>query len=100
MQTEEDVGTSPVLAPKQKDVPKEEPVDNSPSKTVPAASARGTPSQSKSSSKVKRKPGVDDVKTANGAPTKKLKTDNVCHFLSHSLTSIFLCTYAISYFTV
>ncbi|KAJ8642505.1 hypothetical protein MRB53_004253 [Persea americana] len=75
-ETEEDVGTSPVLAPKQKDVPKEEPVDNSPSKTVPAASARGTPSQSKSSSKVKRKPGVDDVKTANGAPTKKLKTDN------------------------
>lgn len=68
-------GSSPVLAPKQKDALKEEPLDNSPSKTATAGSARGTPSQSKSS-KAKRKPGADDLKMANGTPSKKVKTEN------------------------
>lgn len=73
---DDEVGMSPVLAPKQKDTPKDEPTDSSPSKAVPpSGSARGTPATSKSS-KAKRKSGIDDVKSANGAPPKKVKTDN------------------------
>ncbi|KAJ4982420.1 hypothetical protein NE237_033257 [Protea cynaroides] len=72
---EDEIGLSPVLAPKQKDVPKEEPVDISPSKTGPSGSARGTPSSSKST-KTKRKAGGDDAKVSNGAPAKKGKFDN------------------------
>ncbi|XAR53838.1 Ubiquitinyl hydrolase 1 [Bertholletia excelsa] len=72
---EDDVGFSPVLAPKQKDVPKEEPVDNSPAKPSPSGSARGTPNTSKSA-KGKRKINGDDAKPSNGAPPKKVKTEN------------------------
>lgn len=76
VQMEDD--TSPVLAPKQKDAPKEEPVDNSPLKQSSSGSARGTPHTSKS--KGKRKTNGDDVKASNnGAPPKKVKTENV-HF--------------------
>ncbi|KAJ6819677.1 transcription initiation factor IIF subunit alpha [Iris pallida] len=60
---------SPVLAPKQKDAPKDEQTDNSPTKTSPSGSARGTPSTSKSKSK--KKSGGDDVKPANTAQQKK-----------------------------
>lgn len=73
---EDEIGLSPVLAPKQKDVPKEEPADNSPIKSTPSASARGTPPTSKSA-KGKRKSNGDDVKTTNGGPPKKVKTENV-----------------------
>eukprot|EP00262_Sarcandra_glabra_P001346 TRINITY_DN1140_c0_g1_i1.p1 TRINITY_DN1140_c0_g1~~TRINITY_DN1140_c0_g1_i1.p1 ORF type:complete len:541 (+),score=165.02 TRINITY_DN1140_c0_g1_i1:179-1801(+) len=72
---DDEIGLSPVLAPKQKDAPKEEPTDNSPSKTIPPGSARGTPSSSKSG-KAKRKPNGDDVKMSNGASAKKVKMDN------------------------
>lgn len=73
----DDDSSSPVLAPKpkQKDIVREELVDNSPSKGTPSA-ARNTSSQSKSS-KSKRKAGADDVKGANGTPAKKVKTENV-----------------------
>ncbi|KAG5242350.1 transcription initiation factor IIF alpha family protein [Salix suchowensis] len=68
---------SPVLAPKQKDaMPKEEPADNSPAKTMPPGSAKGTPSTSKSAAKGKRKLNADDAKTSNGTPVKKVKTEN------------------------
>lgn len=67
--------TSPVLAPKQRDAPKEEPVDNSPLKPASLGSARGTPTTSKS--KGKRKTNGDDAKSSNnGAPPKKVKTEN------------------------
>ncbi|XP_010270094.1 PREDICTED: transcription initiation factor IIF subunit alpha-like [Nelumbo nucifera] len=72
---EDEMGMSPVLAPKQKDSPKEEPADSSPSKPVPSGSARGTPSTSKSS-KSKRKSAGDDGKVPNGAPAKKGKFEN------------------------
>ncbi|CAK9156850.1 unnamed protein product [Ilex paraguariensis] len=72
---EDEVGLSPVLAPKQKDAPKEEPVDNSPLKSASSGSARGTPSTSKSS-KAKRKVNGEDAKVTNGAPPKKAKTEN------------------------
>ncbi|XP_043692000.1 transcription initiation factor IIF subunit alpha-like isoform X1 [Telopea speciosissima] len=72
---EDEIGLSPVLAPKQKDAPKEEPADISPSKTGPLGSARGTPSASKST-KTKRKSGGDDAKVSNGAPAKKGRFDN------------------------
>ncbi|KAG0501447.1 hypothetical protein HPP92_001519 [Vanilla planifolia] len=58
---------SPVLAPKLKDAPKEEPADNSPLK--PSGSARGTPSSK--ASKSKKKTGVDDGKSASNTPVKK-----------------------------
>ncbi|XP_057960725.1 transcription initiation factor IIF subunit alpha isoform X2 [Malania oleifera] len=67
---EDDIGLPPALAPKQKDAPKEEPVDKSPLKPAPSASARGTPPTSKST-KGKRKLNGDDSKLAHGAPTKK-----------------------------
>lgn len=68
-----------MLAPKQKDVPKEEPADNSPMKSA-TASARSTPPTSKSS-KGKRKSNGDDMKTTNGGPPKKVKTENVSLYL-------------------
>lgn len=72
---DDEIGMSPVLAPKRKDAVKEEPSDNSPSKTT-AGSARGTPSTSKAV-KAKRKSGTDDVKASNGTPpAKKFKTEN------------------------
>ncbi|KAK8517256.1 hypothetical protein V6N13_092539 [Hibiscus sabdariffa] len=70
---EDDINFNPVLAPKQKDAPKEEPADNSPAKPAPSASARGTPAASKSS-KGKRKAG-DDTKASNGTPVKKVKSE-------------------------
>lgn len=73
---EDEIGLSPVLAPKQKDAPKEEPSEISPVKTVPSGSARGTPSTSKSA-KAKRKLNGEDAKASNGAPSKKVKTENV-----------------------
>ena len=77
-QTEDD-GFSPVLAPKPKDAPKEETVDNSPLKAASSGSARGTPTTSKST-KGKRKTNGDDAKASNGGgPAKKVKTENV-HF--------------------
>ncbi|ERN19162.1 hypothetical protein AMTR_s00061p00167160 [Amborella trichopoda] len=71
---DDDMGTSSVLAPKQKEV-KEEPVDNSPTKTATSGSNRGTPSTSKST-KAKRKSGSDDAKPAASAPSKKPKIEN------------------------
>uniref|UniRef100_A0A5B7BCI8 Transcription initiation factor IIF subunit alpha n=1 Tax=Davidia involucrata TaxID=16924 RepID=A0A5B7BCI8_DAVIN len=72
---DDEIGLSPVLAPKQKDAPKEEPIDNSPLKPASSGSARGTPTTSKSA-KGKRKINGDDVKASNGAPPKKVKTEN------------------------
>ncbi|GMH15764.1 hypothetical protein Nepgr_017605 [Nepenthes gracilis] len=66
---------SPVLAPKLKDTPKEEPSDNSPSKPVLGGSSRGTPPTSKSA-KGKRKLNGDDTKSVNNVPPKKVKTEN------------------------
>ncbi|KAG8382947.1 hypothetical protein BUALT_Bualt05G0132800 [Buddleja alternifolia] len=67
--------TFPVLAPK-KEAPKEEPVENSsPVKASASGAGRGTPSTSKSS-KGKRKGNGEESKTTNGAPLKKVKTEN------------------------
>ncbi|KAM0942991.1 putative transcription factor C2H2 family [Dioscorea sansibarensis] len=71
----DETGSSPVLAPKLKDGPKDEPADNSPSKSAPNGSTKSTPPSSKSA-KTKRKPGSDDAKSSNGAPSKKMKTEN------------------------
>ncbi|KAK1306728.1 Transcription initiation factor IIF subunit alpha [Acorus calamus] len=72
---EDEVGNSAVLAPKQKDVPKEIQSDNISSKEAPSGSSRGISSVSKSG-KSKRKHGSDNAKTTNGASVKKAKTDN------------------------
>ncbi|URD82286.1 Transcription initiation factor IIF subunit alpha [Musa troglodytarum] len=73
---DDEIGMSPVLAPKQKDAPKDEPTENTPSKAAPpSGSARSTPTTSKSS-KAKRKPGSDDVKSNNGLPVKKMKDNS------------------------
>lgn len=74
---EDETAMSPVLAPKLKDGPKDEPVDNSPLKPTPAGSTRGTPSNSKS--KAKKKSGSDEVKTTNSALVKKVMIDNAFH---------------------
>lgn len=73
---EDEVGFSPILAPKHKDTPKkEEPADNSPAKPAPSGSGRATPSTSKSA-KGKRKSNGDDARAPSGAPLKKVKTEN------------------------
>ncbi|XP_022720691.1 transcription initiation factor IIF subunit alpha isoform X2 [Durio zibethinus] len=72
---DDDLSFNPVLAPKQKDAPKEEPAENSPIKPAPSASARGTPSTSKSA-KGKRKANGDDTKASNGTPLKKVKSES------------------------
>ncbi|KAI4365039.1 hypothetical protein MLD38_021059 [Melastoma candidum] len=71
---EDEVGLSPVLAPKQREVPKEEPAEESPAKPAPSATSKGTPPTSKSS-KGKRKLNGDDAKASNGAPPKKVKPE-------------------------
>lgn len=72
---EDEISASPVLAPKQKDAPKEEPVDNSPLKPISSAPARGASSTSKSA-KGKRKMSTDDAKaTSTTVPSKKAKTE-------------------------
>lgn len=88
VQMEDEVGFSPILAPKHKDTPKkEEPADNSPAKPAPSGSGRATPSTSKSA-KGKRKSNGDDARAPSGAPLKKVKTENVrCYFQS----SCFIC---------
>lgn len=77
-QMEDEIGLPPAVTTK-KEAPKEEPADSTPVKPVPSGSAKGTPSSSKSS-KTKRKLNVDDAKSSNGAPPKKVKTENVCHY--------------------
>ncbi|TKY53962.1 Transcription initiation factor IIF subunit alpha [Spatholobus suberectus] len=71
---DDEAGVPPVIASKQKDVPKEEPADNSPLKPAATATARGTSSTSKPS-KGKRKLN-EETKASNGAPPKKVKTEN------------------------
>lgn len=91
-----DDDASLVLAPKQKIAPEEEPVESIPFKAVPAGSIRGTPSQAKSSI-AKRKLGVDDIESANGAGTKKMNFETVCNILLDSFTSKFPCTVSFNY---
>ena len=77
---DDDIALTPPVAQK-KDAAKEEPAETSPSKPAPPSSAKGTASASKSS-KGKRKMNGDDAKPSNnGAPPKKVKTENVCHGL-------------------
>lgn len=76
-QTEEDI--SPVLAPKPKEAPKEEPVEtSSPLKPAASGSNRGTPNSK--STKTKRKANGDESKPTNGAPLKKVKTETVSDY--------------------
>ncbi|KAL8116798.1 hypothetical protein AgCh_023092 [Apium graveolens] len=58
---EDEISASPILAPKRKDAPKEEPVDKSPLKPISSASTCGTSFTSKSA-KGKRKVSSDDAK--------------------------------------
>lgn len=74
---EDEISASPVLAPKQKDAPKEEPVDNSPLKPISSAPARGVASSTSKSAKGKRKVSADDAKATTVVPSKKAKTENV-----------------------
>lgn len=77
---DDDIALTPPVAQK-KDAPKEEPAETTPSKPTPPASSKGTPTTSKTA-KGKRKINGDDVKPSiNGAPPKKVKTENVCHDL-------------------
>ena len=70
-----------MLAPKQTDQPKDEPVDNSPAKPTPSSGhARSTPPASKS--KQKRKSGGDDAKASSGAASKKAKVESVSQLCS------------------
>lgn len=69
---DDDVAVPPVTAAKQKE-PKEEPVDNSPSKPTATGPARGTPTSK--SSKGKRKAN-EEAKPSISVPPKKVKTEN------------------------
>lgn len=72
---DDEIGLSPVLAPKQKDIPKEEPVETTPTKEKTSPSSSATPTTAKSQ-KGKRKSGSDDVKPSGVGSTKKLKTED------------------------
>jgi transcription initiation factor TFIIF subunit alpha len=67
--------SSPVLAPKQNDQVKDEPVDNNPAKTAASGHARSIPPASKS--KQKRKSSADDAKTSGSPASKKAKVEPV-----------------------
>ncbi|RDX71321.1 Transcription initiation factor IIF subunit alpha, partial [Mucuna pruriens] len=71
---DDEAGVPPVITSKQKDTLKEEPADNSPLKSAATGTARGTSSTSKPS-KGKRKLN-EETKASNGAPPKKVKTEN------------------------
>lgn len=66
--------SSPVLAPKRKEGPKEEPQESTPVKPSNAAPGRTTPA-STAASKGKRKAGTDDSKPSPQASSKKVKTE-------------------------
>ncbi|OWM76653.1 transcription initiation factor IIF subunit alpha [Punica granatum] len=73
---EDEVGMSPVLAPKQKDILKEEPIEDSPvKKPTPTGTTKGVSPASKAS-KAKRKLNSDETKGPNGAPSKKVKAES------------------------
>lgn len=72
---EEDDFSSPVLAPKPKVTPKEEQAEaSSPAKPPGSSSTRASSSISKSA-KGKRKANGDEPKSANGVPSKKVKSE-------------------------
>ncbi|RAL44868.1 hypothetical protein DM860_003627 [Cuscuta australis] len=72
---EEDDFSSPVLAPKPKVTPKEEQAEaSSPAKPPGSSSTRASSSTSKSA-KGKRKANGDEPKSANGVPSKKVKSE-------------------------
>eukprot|EP00250_Pteridium_aquilinum_P028593 c37436_g1_i1 orf=57-1688(+) len=72
---ENEDNSSPVLAPKRKEVPKEEPGDSTPAKPANAAPGRTTPANT-AVSKGKRKAGTDDSKSSPAAASsKKVKTE-------------------------
>ena len=66
---------------KQKDAPKEKSVDSSPMKPTPSGSPRGTPSITKYL-KGRRKLN-EETNASNGAPPKKVKTENVIAFVKN-----------------
>jgi len=72
---DDEIGLSPVLAPKRKDIPKEEAVETTPTKEKTSASPNATPTTAKSQ-KGKRKSGSDDAKSSGVVSTKKLKTED------------------------
>eukprot|EP00252_Welwitschia_mirabilis_P014980 TRINITY_DN33069_c0_g1_i1.p1 TRINITY_DN33069_c0_g1~~TRINITY_DN33069_c0_g1_i1.p1 ORF type:complete len:553 (+),score=197.61 TRINITY_DN33069_c0_g1_i1:239-1897(+) len=72
---EDEIGLSPVLAPKQKDVPKEEPVEVIPGKDKASTPATVSPNTVKSS-KGKRKASNEDVKPNAVTSAKKNKTED------------------------
>ena len=65
---------SPVLAPKRKEVPKEESMETTPVKTAAAAAGRTTPASSVAP-KGKRKAGADESKSVPPASSKKVKAE-------------------------
>ncbi|MCO5603870.1 hypothetical protein L7F22_058024 [Adiantum nelumboides] len=67
--------SSPVLAPKRKEGPKEEPLDTTPVKPSTAASGRTSPA-SAVVGKGKRKAGTEDSKPSPSASSKKVKTES------------------------
>lgn len=78
LQGDDDVNGTSAAASKQKDTPKEEPVESSPSKPAPSASGKGAPTSSKS--KGKRKASGDETKASNGAPPKRVKSETVSNY--------------------
>lgn len=68
---DDDAGVPPVIAIKQKDATEEEPADNSPLKPAATGTARGTSKPSKGKRKLN-----EDTKASNGAPPKRVKTEN------------------------
>ncbi|KAK4764949.1 hypothetical protein SAY86_026039 [Trapa natans] len=69
-----EVCISSILPPRQKDIPKEEQVEESPVKPTPPATTKGVSPASKAS-KGKRKLNADDTKGTNSTPSKKVKAE-------------------------
>ncbi|KAI5075755.1 hypothetical protein GOP47_0009831 [Adiantum capillus-veneris] len=67
--------SSPVLAPKRNEGPKEEPLESTPMKSSSATPGRTTPANN-AVSKGKRKAGTDDSKPSPSASSKKVKTES------------------------
>ncbi|EFH48922.1 mutant TFIIF-alpha [Arabidopsis lyrata subsp. lyrata] len=71
---EEETNFGPVTNSKQKEVAKEEPVENAPAKPTPSGPSRGTPPAKPS--KGKRKLNDGDSKKPSSSVQKKVKTEN------------------------
>ena len=83
MDTDNEDNVSPVLAPKRKEVPKEDSMETTPVKAAAVVAGRTTPASSVAP-KGKRKAGADESKSGLTASSKKVKAETTQEVRDHT----------------